>query len=104
VLTVALTGAAFSFENDSYFEPGNRPRIGHAIVAIDPGALAGAESYFSRLELMVSRMLADAGVRLPGARRQQAAAQARAEGVEVSDAVLAELRALARSKRAAKAA
>jgi (2R)-3-sulfolactate dehydrogenase (NADP+) len=104
VLTVALTGAAFSFENDSYFEPGNRPRIGHAIVAIDPGALAGAESYFSRLELMVSRMLADAGVRLPGARRQQAAAQARAEGLEVSDAVLAELRALARSKRAAKAA
>ncbi|HEX9672033.1 MAG TPA: Ldh family oxidoreductase, partial [Burkholderiales bacterium] len=31
VLSVALTGAAFSFENDSYFEPGNKPRIGHAI-------------------------------------------------------------------------
>ncbi len=101
VLTVALTGAAFSFENDSYFEPGNRPRIGHAIVAIDPGALAGAESYFSRLELMAARMQADPGVRLPGARRQQAAAAARAEGVEVSDALLAELRALARAKKAA---
>ena len=37
VLCVALTGAAFSFENDSYFEPGNKPRIGHAILAIDPG-------------------------------------------------------------------
>jgi (2R)-3-sulfolactate dehydrogenase (NADP+) len=99
VLTVALTGAAFSFENDSYFEPGNHPRIGHAILAIDPRALAGADSYFERLEVMVSKMLADEGVRLPGARRQQATAQCRAEGVEVSDTLLAELRALAQTKR-----
>jgi (2R)-3-sulfolactate dehydrogenase (NADP+) len=97
LLSVALTGAAFSFENDSYFEPGNKPRIGHAIVAIDPDALAGAESYFARVEVLVSRMLADDGVRLPGARRQQAAAQARAEGVDVPEALLGELRALAGS-------
>jgi (2R)-3-sulfolactate dehydrogenase (NADP+) len=95
VLCVALTGAAFSFENDSYFEPGNKPRIGHAIMVIDPDALAGAESYFSRLEEMVSTMLADEGVRLPGARRQQAAARARAERVEIADALHQELRALA---------
>lgn len=99
VLTVALTGAALSCENDSYFEPGNRPRIGHAILAIDPAALAGADTYYSRLEDMVARMLADEGVRLPGARRQQAAARARAEGVEVSDALAAELRGLARARR-----
>jgi len=98
ILSVALTGAAFSFENDSYFEPGNHPRIGHAILAIDPDALAGADAYFSRLEAMISRMLADEGVRLPGARRQQAAAKARAEGIEVGDALLSELRALARLK------
>ena len=96
VLTVALTGAAFSFENDSYFEPGNKPRIGHAILAIDPGALAGADTYFSRLEVMVSKMLADEGVRLPGTRRQQAAARARAKGMEVSETLLSELRALTR--------
>jgi (2R)-3-sulfolactate dehydrogenase (NADP+) len=99
VLTAALTGAAFSHENDSYFEPGNHPRIGHAILAIDPGALAGADAYFSRLEVMISKMLADAGVRLPGARRQQAAGEARAGGVEVGDALLAELRGLARRAR-----
>lgn len=98
-LCVALTGAAFSFENDSYFEPGNKPRIGHAILAIDPGALAGADSYYSRLEVMVSKMLADAGVRLPGSRRQQAAATARAEGIELSEALLGELRSLARPAR-----
>jgi (2R)-3-sulfolactate dehydrogenase (NADP+) len=95
VLSVALTGAAFSFENDSYFEPGNKPRIGHAVLAIDPEALAGADSYFSRLEAMVSKMLADQGVRLPGTRRQAAEAKARAEGIEISDALYAELRTLA---------
>jgi len=94
VLSVALTGAALSFENDSYFEPGNKPRIGHAVLAIDPGALAGADSYYSRLEAMISKMLADEGVRLPGTRRQLAAARARADGVEIPDALLAELRQL----------
>jgi (2R)-3-sulfolactate dehydrogenase (NADP+) len=94
VLCVALTGAAFSFENDSYFEPGGKPRIGHAIVAIDPDALAGAESYGARLEAMITKMLAEEGVRLPGARRQAAAAQARADGIEIGDALLAELREL----------
>jgi (2R)-3-sulfolactate dehydrogenase (NADP+) len=62
VLCVALTGAAFSFENDSYFEPGGKPRIGHAIMVINPDALAGADSYLARLEVMISRMLAEEGV------------------------------------------
>jgi (2R)-3-sulfolactate dehydrogenase (NADP+) len=95
VLSVALTGAAFSFENDSYFEPGNKPRIGHAVLAIDPAALAGADSYYSRLEAMISKMLEDPGVRLPGARRQAAEAKARAEGIDIPDALAAELRRLA---------
>jgi (2R)-3-sulfolactate dehydrogenase (NADP+) len=96
LLTVALTGAAFGFENDSYFEPGNKPRIGHAIMAIDPEAIAGADVYYDRLEALISAMLADEGVRLPGVRRQQAADQAKTEGMEVSDAMLKELRQLAR--------
>ena len=96
VLTVAVTGAAFSFENDSFFEPGNKPRIGHAILALDPGALTGTDSYYQRLEAMVAKMLADEGVRLPGTRRQQASTRARAEGLDVPDALGNELRALAR--------
>jgi (2R)-3-sulfolactate dehydrogenase (NADP+) len=95
VLCVALTGAAFSFENDSYFDPGNKPRIGHAILAIDPGALAGSESYFSRLEVMISTMLRDEGVRLPGARRQNLAAAAHTGGLRIDAAQLAELLGLA---------
>ncbi|OGA02429.1 MAG: sulfolactate dehydrogenase [Betaproteobacteria bacterium RIFCSPLOWO2_02_64_14] len=95
LLSVALTGAAFSYENDSYFEPGNKPRIGHAILAIDPEALVGAQAYYARLEALIHTMLTDEGVRLPGTRRVRAAAQARAEGIEVSETVQRELRALA---------
>ena len=53
ILSVALTGAAFSFENDSYFEPGNKPRIGQAFLAIDPARLAGRERYLERVETVV---------------------------------------------------
>ncbi len=95
VLCVALTGAALSRDNDSYFEPGNRPRIGHAVLVIDPAALAGADVYYARIEDMIRHMLADEGVRLPGARRQQATARAQAEGLVIPDALHQELRKLA---------
>ena len=45
---------------------------------------------------MISKMLEAEVVRLPGARRQQAAAKARAEGVEIADALHSELHQLAR--------
>jgi (2R)-3-sulfolactate dehydrogenase (NADP+) len=95
LLCCAVTGAAFSFENDSYFEPGNKPRIGHAIVAIDPAALAGSKSYFSRIDVLISGMLEQDGVRIPGARREQARRRARDEGIEIPETLAAELQQLA---------
>ncbi|MDB5921885.1 MAG: putative dehydrogenase [Betaproteobacteria bacterium] len=94
LLCCALTGAAFSFENDSYFEAGNKPRIGHALLAVDPAALAGSDSYFSRIEVLIGRMLDEEGVRLPGARRHDAFKQAREHGIEVPQTLLDELRTL----------
>jgi (2R)-3-sulfolactate dehydrogenase (NADP+) len=95
ILCCALSGAAFSFENDSYFEPGGKPRIGHAILAIDPAALAGSDSYFERIEVMVAAMTQDDGVRLPGARRHADREKSRAGGIEVPEVLLAELEKLA---------
>jgi len=43
-------------------------------------------------------MLADDGVRLPGARRQRLDAAARTRGIEVADATLASLEALAHAQ------
>jgi (2R)-3-sulfolactate dehydrogenase (NADP+) len=95
LLCVALTGAHFGFENDSFFEVGRPASIGHAIVAIDPGALGGADVYYERIETLLAALLADDGVRLPGERRHNLAAQATANGVEVTAAMLGQLRTLA---------
>lgn len=91
LLCVALTGAAFGFEADSFFEEdGNRPRLGQAILAVDPGALAGQGVYLDRIEALLAAMQADPDVRLPGSRRAGLAARAAAEGIEVPAALLAE--------------
>jgi len=96
LLACALTGAAFGFEADSFFvEEGNRPRIGQAFVVIDPDALVGGERYLERIETLVVAMLADPGVRLPGARRLELRTRAERDGVDVPDSLLAALRTLA---------
>jgi len=95
LLCCALTGAAFGFEADSFFEAeGNRPRLGQAILAVDPGALAGRDAFLDRLEFLLVAMCADPGVRLPGSRRAALAARAAADGIEVPEALAAALRAL----------
>jgi (2R)-3-sulfolactate dehydrogenase (NADP+) len=93
LLCCALTGAAFGFEADSFFEAeGNRPRLGQAILAIDPGALAGRDVFLDRIETLVAAMLGDAGVRVPGSRSAAQARRAGEEGIEIPDALLASLR------------
>jgi (2R)-3-sulfolactate dehydrogenase (NADP+) len=95
LLCCALTGAAFGFENDSFFAPGDPARIGHALIAIDPAAVAGREVFMTRIEALIAAMTADEGVRLPGARRHAALAKARTDGVALSDSLLAQIRQLA---------
>jgi (2R)-3-sulfolactate dehydrogenase (NADP+) len=96
LICTALTGAAIGPEADSFFaEQGNRPRVGQSFIAIDPGALAGREKYFERIETVVRLMLAEAEVRLPGARRFEAQRRARADGIELPEALLAKIGALA---------
>jgi len=96
LICAALTGAAIGPEVDSFFsEQGNKPRIGHAFLAIDPGALAGHERYFERVEAVVTAMLADEGVRLPGSRRFASEKKLRAEGIEVAGDLLAKIEKLA---------
>ncbi len=93
LLVTAVIGAQFGFEASSFFvDEGNRPGIGQAFIVIDPGALAGNSSYLDRLEVLVAEMLKDDGVRLPGARREALRRKAEADGLEVADALLAQLR------------
>ena len=96
LLCAALTGAAIGPEADSFFaEQGNRPRIGQAFIAIDPGALAGMQTYAERVETLVAAMLSDPEVRLPGERRFAAQKVAQQSGIEVPDDLLAQIEKLA---------
>jgi len=91
LICASLTGAAIGPEADSFFsEEGNRPRIGQAFIAIDPGALAGMDKFSERVETVVKTMLADPEVRLPGARRFASEASSR-KGIEVPDELLAQI-------------
>jgi (2R)-3-sulfolactate dehydrogenase (NADP+) len=90
LLVTALIGSQFGFEASSFFvDEGNRPRIGQAFIVVDPGALAGSDSYLDRVEVLIAEMLTDDGVRLPGVRREALRRRAEVEGIEVPDALLA---------------
>jgi len=98
-LVTALTGAAIGFEASSFFvDEGNRPRIGQAFLAIDPGGLAGREVYAERIETLIAAMVAEPEVRLPGYRRESLAARAAAEGVDIAPALHEQLTRLAAGK------
>ncbi|OLL28787.1 sulfolactate dehydrogenase [Burkholderia sp. SRS-W-2-2016] len=92
LLAAALTGANFGYEAGSFLtEEGERSRIGHLFWTIDPGALAGDDAYLSRVDALIEMMLLDDDVRLPGDRRERLAAAADQEGVEIPDALIAQL-------------
>ena len=85
LLVTTLTGAALGFEASTLFiDEGNRPRLGHAFLVIDPGALSGRGVYDERTETLIAAMTAEAGVRLPGERREALARSANGDGIEIS--------------------
>jgi len=93
LMVTALTGAAMGFEASSFFvDEGNRPRLGQAFLAVDPGALAGRDVYLERIEALIGEMLKDEGVRVPGYRRDALAERAMDAGVEIPQSVADDLR------------
>lgn len=92
LLVTALTGAAIGFEATSFFvDEGNRPRLGHAFLVVDPDALAGRSTYFERVEALVVEAVKDEGVRWPNARRETLAARAAVAGIDVPEALWKDL-------------
>ena len=97
LLVTALTGARFGFEASSFFvDDGNQPRLGQSFITIDPGALAGTDVYFERMETVIAEMLVDDGVRLAGARRMALERNAALNGITVPDVLMAQLESLSR--------
>ena len=95
ILGAALTAGAFGWEASSFFDAeGAPPDMGHLFITIDPGPTSGG-AFASRMATLAAAMAEEPEVRLPGSRRLAARARARAEGLAVPPALLAEIRALA---------
>jgi len=85
LLVTTLTGAALGFEASTLFvDEGNRPRLGHTFLVVDPRALSGSAVYEERIETLIAAMTAEPEVRLPGERREALARKAGADGIEIS--------------------
>lgn len=95
LLVTSLTGAHFGAEADTFFKPeGNQPRLGQVFIVIDPQALGGQTVYNERVEALISAMLSDEGVRLPGQRRIQLVESAKQRGLDLPQSVIDAIRAL----------
>jgi len=77
LLTAGLSGSAFGYEASSLFTAdGEPPRLGQCFLAIDPSFFGAGAAFSERVEAILSAMLAQEGVRLPGERRLAARAAA----------------------------
>jgi len=94
VLIAGLGGANWSFEASSLLDnSGGPPGVGQCFIAMDPTRCA--PGFAQRVARLAQAIQEQDGARLPGRGRAEHAAYANVHGVEVPDALVAELRALA---------
>ncbi len=99
LLAAALTGSNYGYEASSFFDAkGPPPEVGQLLLLLDPRAF-GAGQFAPRVEVLLSQILAQPGARLPGERRLAARALAQREGIELTDALHADLQQRARRAR-----
>ena len=92
LLAAGLTGANFAAEASSYLDAkGPPPGTGQLVIALDP--VAFGDDAVNRFGVLATSIEAQAGARLPGARRLKAREKAKVEGISVSDALLKEIEA-----------
>jgi len=83
ILAAALTGGNFSFEASSFFDKENGPpSIGHSVIVIDPMAIAGPD-FLARIEILLSEIGNQEGVRIPGSKRLRNRRYAEQHGLEI---------------------
>ena len=93
VLAASLTGANHAYEASSFFDAtGPAPGVGQFFIAIDPLKMNSA--FAPRFEALCRFVLDQEGTRLPGERRAAERAKHKQTGIELSDALFAELTAL----------
>ncbi len=98
LITAALASSNLGFEAGSFFTPKGKPsRIAQSFFLMDP-KIAPAGDFIDRVECLCQAMLAQPGVRLPGAKRHLAREKTRKDGISIPAALHADL--LARANAA----
>ena len=90
LLVAGLTGMDFSYEaqaNDN--NDGGPPNGGEFMLAIDPSRFGDADSWLQHSESFLARLAGMEGAHMPGNRRYANRAKSAAEGIVVTDALLA---------------
>ena len=93
LLVAGLTGMDFSYEaqkNDN--NDGGPPNGGEFMLAIDPNRFGDADNWLQHSESFLERLAGMEGAHMPGNRRYANRAKSAAEGIAVSDALLASCR------------
>jgi (2R)-3-sulfolactate dehydrogenase (NADP+) len=92
ILSALMTGSNCGFEASSFFTPeGDPPRIGQFFIVFDPAPFAG-DGFVDRVETLMGAITDQPGTRLPGARRFALRETAAAEGVDIPDPLLDDLK------------
>ncbi len=93
LLAAGLTGSRLAFEATSFLDAaGDPPGTGQLIIALDVTAFAATA--LDRFSVLAAAIEDQDGARLPGTRRLACRARAEAEGIEVPEALVAEIAAL----------
>jgi (2R)-3-sulfolactate dehydrogenase (NADP+) len=96
LLAAGLTGAQFAAEASSFLDDkGDPPGTGQLLITIDPSGIAGPGA-LTRFADLAAMMTDQHGTRLPGARRRATRQRAAAEGLPVSNQLLADIAATGR--------
>ncbi len=93
VLAGGLTGANWSLDAPSFFSGDRSPGSGLFVLAINPALID--PDFGRRMAAQIKRLDGDHGVHIPGLSKARARRQAEDRGIEIDDALLANLRAMA---------
>ena len=89
LMSGGVAGSNFSFEASNFGGTvGGPPDVGQVVLAIDPTATMG-EGFIDRIEVELTALTAEPGVRLPGDQRLAHRQRAGADGVDVPDDLMA---------------
>ncbi|MDJ0881490.1 MAG: Ldh family oxidoreductase [Gammaproteobacteria bacterium] len=91
ILAAGLSGAHFGYEASSFFTAdGAPPSVGQMMIAFDPEFFSGG-SFSNRLDSLISTILLQENVRLPGSKREVLRENANQQGLSIPARLMNEL-------------